>query len=59
MVTTRAYLKKPLKKLGETAMQARRRRPGKLLVAQMDRLREKIGPIGVPVAKLIREGRRR
>ncbi len=29
------------------------------LVERMDRLRKKIGAIGVPVAKLIREGRRR
>lgn len=35
------------------------RRPDKALVARMDRLREKIGPIGVSVAKLVREGRRR
>jgi len=42
-----------------TAMKAKRRKADKLLVAQMDRLRERIGPIGVPVAELIREGRRR
>jgi hypothetical protein len=59
MVTTRAFLENLLKKLEETAMKAKRRKADKLLVAQMDRLRERIGPIGVPVAELIREGRRR
>jgi hypothetical protein len=59
MATTRARLKKPLKKLDETAMKARGRKADKLLVAKMDRLREKIGSIGVPVAEVIREGRRR
>lgn len=59
MVTIRAFLENLLKELEETAMKAERRKADKLLVAQMDRLREKIGPIGVPVAELIREGRRR
>ena len=40
-------------------MKGDRREANTLLVAKMDRLREKIGPIGVPVAELIREGRRR
>jgi len=48
-----------LKKLEETTMRGERPKPNRLLVAQMDRLREKIGPIGVPIAELIREGRRR
>jgi len=34
-------------------------RANKALIERMDRLREKIGPIGVPVSKLIREGRRK
>jgi hypothetical protein len=59
MVTIRAFLENLLKKLEETAMKAKRRKADKLLVAQMDRLREKIGPIGVPAGELIREGRRR
>ena len=37
-------------------MKGDRREANKLLVAKMDRLREKIGPIGVPVTQLIREG---
>ncbi len=31
-------------------------RANKALIERMDRLREKIGPISVPVSKLIREG---
>lgn len=59
MVSTRACLKNRLKSLEETALKARRQKADKLLVAKMDRLREKIGPIGVSVAELIREERRR
>ncbi len=40
-------------------MKGKTRKASKLLVNRMDRLREKIGPIGVPAAELIREGRRR
>jgi hypothetical protein len=54
----RAIVENLLKKLEETAMKAKRRKADKPLVAQMDRLRKKIGPIGVPVAELVREGRR-
>lgn len=59
IVTIRAFLEDLLKKLEETAMKGERGKPNKLLVTRMDRLREKIGPIGVPIAELIREGRRR
>lgn len=59
MVIIRAFLENLLKKLEEIAMKAKRRKADKLLVAKMDRLREKIGSIGVPVAELIREERRR
>lgn len=58
-VTIRRFLEDLLKKLERTEMKGESRKASKLLVAQMDRLREKIGPIGVPVAELIREGRRR
>jgi hypothetical protein len=58
MVIIRAFLENLLKKLEETAMKAKKRKADKLLVAQMDRLRKKIGPIGVPVAELVRQGRR-
>ncbi len=58
-VTIRAFLADLLKKLERTAMKGERRISNKLLVEQMDRLRKKIGPIGLPVAELIREGRRR
>lgn len=59
IVTIRAFLEDLLKRIEETPREGERRKADKLLVAQMDRLREKIGPIGVPVAELIREGRRR
>lgn len=59
IVTIRTFLEDLLKKLEETPRKGERRKADKILVAQMDRLREKIGPIGVPVAELIREGRRR
>ena len=32
---------------------------GSALTAKMDRLSRKIGPIGIPAAELVREGRRR
>ncbi len=59
IVTIRSFLEALLKKLEQAMMRGERPKPNRPLVAQMDRLREKIGPIGVPVAELIREGRRR
>ncbi len=59
IVTIRAFLEGLLKKLERAPMTGERRGANKALVERMDRLREKIGPIGVPVALLIREGRRR
>jgi len=38
---------------------ARKREANKVLVKRMNRLREKIGPVGVSVAQLIREEGRR
>jgi len=58
IVTIRAFLEDLIKRLKRTPMTAERRE-AKALVDRMDRLRKKIGPIGVPVAELIREGRRR
>jgi hypothetical protein len=58
-VTIRAFLEDLFKRLERTAMKGEKPKVNKLLAQQMDRLREKIGPIGVPVAELIREGRRR
>jgi len=58
-VTIRAFLEGLLKALGKAAMAVESRKPDRALVARMDRLREKIGPIGVRVVELIREGRRR
>ena len=40
-------------------MAGENRKPNRALIERVDRLREKIGPIGVPVSKLIREGRRK
>jgi len=58
-VTIRRFLEDLLKKRERTEMKGESRKASKVLVEQMDQLREKIGPIGVPVAELIREGRRR
>lgn len=58
-VTIRRFLEDLLKKLEGAVMKGEKRKADKLLIDRMDRLREKIGPIGVPVAELIREGRRR
>ena len=58
-VTIRAFLKDLLDTLVKTSATRERRKPDAALVARMDRLREKIGPIGVRVAGLVREGRRR
>jgi hypothetical protein len=59
VVTIRAFLEDLLKKLEKAPMMVGRRETDKALAQRMDRLREKIGPIGVPVAQLIREGRRK
>jgi len=59
IVTIKVFLEDLLKKLERASLRGGRRRANKALVERMDRLREKIGPIGVPVANLIREGRRR
>ena len=58
-VTIRAFLKDLLDTLVKTSATRERRKPDDALVARMDKLREKIGPIGVRVAGLVREGRRR
>lgn len=58
-VTIRVFLEDFLRTLEKAPLLIERRRPDKALVARMDRLREKIGPIGVNVVELIREGRRR
>lgn len=58
-VTIRAFLEDLLKTLEEASVAPQSRKPDNALVARMDRLREKIGPIRVGVAKLVREGRRR
>jgi len=50
-ITIRAFL--------ESLLSTLKRAPDKSLVERMDRLRVKIGPIGVSVVELIREGRRR
>ena len=59
IVTIRAFLEDLLKKIERAPMTGERREANKALVERMDRLREKIGPLGVPVTELIREGRRR
>lgn len=58
-VTIRAFLEDLLKTLEKTLAAAESRKPDHNLVERMDRLRQKIGPIGVHVPGLIREGRRR
>lgn len=58
-ITIRAFLEDLVNTLKKVPMVAEKRRPDKALVERMDRLREKIGPIGVSVVELIREGRRR
>lgn len=59
IVTIKAFIEELLKKMGKAPLSAEKREANKALVGRMDRLREKIGPIGVPVSELIREGRRR
>src|SRR3989304_1483507 len=58
-VTIRAFLEDLLKTLEKAPAAAESRKPDHTLVERMDRLRQKIGPIGVHVPGLIREGRRR
>lgn len=58
-VTIRAFLENLLRTLKEAHSTVERREADRALVERMDRLREKIGPIGVSVVELIREGRRR
>ena len=58
-VTIRAFLKDLLDSLEKSSAALARRKPDDALVERMNRLREKIGPIGVRVAGLVREGRRR
>lgn len=58
-ITIRAFLEGLVNTLKKVPMVFEKRRPDKVLVERMDRLREKIGPIGVSVVELIREGRRR
>lgn len=59
IVTIKAFLEDLHKKLRRAPRAAATREAKQTLVERMNRLREKIGPIGVPVAELIREGRRR
>lgn len=56
-VTIRAFLDDLVKTLEGATPEPRR--PDEVLIARMDRLRKKIGPLGVSVARLVREGRRR
>lgn len=58
-VTIKTFLENLLEKLKRGSLRGESRKTNKALVERMDRLRKKIGPIGVPVAKLIVEGRRR
>ncbi len=58
-VTIRGFLEGLLKRLKKAPLTVENRQANKGLVERMDRLREKIGPIGVRVVELIREGRRR
>jgi hypothetical protein len=58
-VTIRAFLEELLTTLEKAPAIVEPRKPDRTLVGRMDRLREKIGPIGLRVADLVREGRRR
>lgn len=58
-VAIRAFLEDLVNTLKKAPVVVEKRRPDKALLERMDRLREKIGPIGVSVVELIREGRRR
>ena len=59
IVTIRTFLESLIQQLKRPPMAAKTQAGNMVLVERMDRLREKIGPIGVPVVNLIREGRRR
>ncbi len=58
-VTIRAFLEGLLNTLEKAPAIVESRKPDRSLVARMDRLREKIGPVGIGVAELVREGRRK
>lgn len=58
-MTLRTFLEGLLKTLKKAPVVMEGRRSDRSLVERMDRLREKIGPIGVRAVDLIREGRRR
>jgi len=58
-VTIRVFLADLLRTLTEVPLTVEGREANRALVERMDRLREKIGPIGVRVVELIREGRRK
>jgi len=58
-VTIRAFLEDLLRTLRKAPLTVANREAGRALAERMDRLREKIGPVGVRVVELIREGRRR
>lgn len=58
-VTIRTFLDDLVKTVENTAATPEARKPDDVLVTRMDRLRKKIGPIGVAVAHLVREGRQR
>lgn len=58
-VTIRAFLEGLLRTLKKAPLTVVSREAGRALAERMDRLREKIGPVGIRVVELIREGRRR
>ena len=58
-VTIRAFLEELLNTLEKAPAFVESRKPDRSLVARMNRLREKIGPIGIGVTELVREGRRK
>ena len=59
IVTIMAFLQDLMKKMKRAPTTVEDREPKIALVKRMDRLRKEIGPIGVRVAELVREGRRR
>jgi hypothetical protein len=58
-MTVREFLESLLNTSRKATAPLETRRPDRALVQRIDRLREKIGSIGVTVAELVREGRRR
>ena len=58
-VTIRTFLEELLKALEKAPVAVESRKPDRALVARMDRLWKKIGPICVRVVDLVREGRRK